>query len=244
MLADPTLIEVPAICFFATLVRSSFGFGEALFAVPLLALMIPIQVAVVVAGMISVTVALVILAQDWRMVHVRSAGWLLLSTLFGIPLGLLLLKNVAEPVVKLVLAVIILVFALYSLSVRRPPYLQDDRFAWLFGFVAGVLGGAYGMNGPPLVLYGSLRRWSPMHFRATLQGYFLFASAFGLLGYWTAGLFTSPVFRYYAVSMPAVLAAIFIGRAINRRLEAARFATLLNILLLVVGSILLLQVVK
>jgi hypothetical protein len=37
---------------------------------------------------------------------------------------------------------------------------------------AGVLGGAYGMNGPPLVIYGSLRGSSPQHFRATLQGYF------------------------------------------------------------------------
>ena len=29
------------------------------------------------------------------------------------------------------------------------------------------------MNGPPLAIYGSMRRWSAQHFRATLQGYFL-----------------------------------------------------------------------
>ena len=39
------------------------------------------------------------------------------------------------------------------------------------------------MNGPPLVIYGALRRWSPQHFRATLQGYFLPASLAGLGGY-------------------------------------------------------------
>ena len=54
--------------------------------------------------------------------------------------------------------------------------------AWLFGFGAGVLGGAYGMNGPPLVAYGALRHWSPKRFRATLQGYFLPASLVGIAG--------------------------------------------------------------
>ena len=56
---------------------------------------------------------------------------------------------------------------------------------WLIGsgFCSGILGGAYGMNGPPLAVYGSLRRWSPQHFRATLQGYFLPASIIGMAGY-------------------------------------------------------------
>jgi hypothetical protein len=50
--------------------------------------------------------------------------------------------------------------------------LQDDRLAWLFGFAAGVLGEAYGMNGPPLVVYGALR--SPL--KVTAARYKLRAS--------------------------------------------------------------------
>ena len=82
-------------------------------------------------------------------------------------------------------------------DVRGSYELTDDRQAWLFGLSAGVLGGAYGMNGPPLVVYGALRRWSPEHFRATLQGYFLPASVIGMIGYWAAGLWTPSVSRYY-----------------------------------------------
>ena len=47
-----------------------------------------------------------------------------------------------------------------------------------FGFFAGILGGAYNTNGPPVVIYGSLRKWSPATFRATLQGYFFMAAFF------------------------------------------------------------------
>jgi uncharacterized protein len=168
MLADHTTLPVLAVLFLATLIRSAFGFGEALVAVPLLALVIPVEVAAPVAVLVSVTVAGLVLAQDWREVHLGSARRLILSTMFGIPFGLLLLTTVAEPVVKAVLAAVIIAFSAYQLVGRSRFELEDDRLAWLFGFGAGVLGGAYGMNGPPLVAYGALRRWSPERFRATL----------------------------------------------------------------------------
>ena len=64
----------------------------------------------------SITVATVVVIQDWRNVHVRSAGWLVLPTLFGIPLGLLLLKTVPESIVKAILGGFIVAFALYLLT--------------------------------------------------------------------------------------------------------------------------------
>src|SRR3954469_13702806 len=111
--ADPALLPVLGIVFLATLVRSAFGFGEALVAVPLLALVIPVTVAVPLATLLSVTVAGLILAQDWRHFHARSAWWLVLPTLFGIPLGLLVLTEVSPRVVKVVMAAIIIAFSCY-----------------------------------------------------------------------------------------------------------------------------------
>ncbi len=241
MIVDATTLEVLAVLFLATLIRSAFGFGEALVAVPLLALLIPIKVAAPVAMLVSITVAAVIVAQDWRKVHVRSAWRLILFTLFGLPCGLLLLTRVAEPVVKAILALIILAFSTDSLARRRRRALEDDRLAWIFGFSAGVLGGAYGMNGPPLVIYGALRGWSPEHFRATLQGYFLPASLLGMCGYWLAGLWVPATTRYYLVSLPVVLAAIFLGRAINQRMNARSFLIYVHAGLIAVGALLLVQ---
>lgn len=234
-------LQVPAVFFLATVIRSAFGFGEALIAVPLLALVLPVEVAAPVAVLVSITVAAVVVAQDWRDVHIGSAGWLVFSTLFGIPVGLLILKTVPEPLVKAVLALVIVAFSAYSLRSRRRYGLRNDRLAWLFGFGAGVLGGAYGMNGPPLVVYGALRGWSPANFRATLQGYFLPASLLGMAGYWTAGLWTPAVSRYYLVSLPAALVAIFLGRAINRRLDSHRFLVYIHLGLIAIGTMLLVQ---
>lgn len=236
-------IQVLAILFLATLVRSTFGFGEALVAVPLLALVMPVETAAPIAALVSITVAAVVVARDWRDVHPGSAGRLVLSTLCGIPFGLLLLTRVAEPVVKGMLAAVIISFSAWSLASGIRHVLRNDRLAWLFGFCAGVLGGAYGMNGPPLVIYGSLRGWSPRQFRATLQGYFLPASIVVMSGYWLSGLWTPTVTRHYLLSLPVVAVAILLGRPLNRRMRGPRFLVLVHSGLIVIGAVLLAQAI-
>lgn len=235
------LLPTLGVLFFATFVRSAFGFGEALIAVPLLSLLIPIEVAVPLATLISISVAAVIVVQDWHQIHLVSAWRLVMSTLFGIPLGLWLLTTVSESLVKTLLGVIIIGFSSFCLLRHQQHQLKTDRWALLFGFAAGILGGAYGMNGPPLVVYGSLRGWSPTQFRATLQGYFLPASLLGMCGYWLSGLWTPSVTRYYFAALPLVLIAIFCGRAMNRRLSGHLFLYCIHGGLLIIGAVLLAQ---
>lgn len=211
--------------FVATLIRSAFGFGEALVAVPLLAFVMPLQVATPLAVLLSITIALIVVIQDWKRIHVRSAVWLIASSAVGIPLGVWILSSSHQRTVKCGLGALILLFSLYSLLGRRPPQLQTDRRAWLLGcgLIAGVLGGAYGMNGPPLVIYGSMRGWSAQHFRATLQAYFLPASLLGMLGYWLSGMWVPAVTHDFLFSLPVVIPAVFLGRAINHRFSDAGF---------------------
>jgi uncharacterized membrane protein YfcA len=97
------------------------------------------------------------------------------------------------------------------------------------------------MNGPPLVVYGSLRRWSPERFRSTLQGYFLPASAVGMFAYWRAGLWVPQVTHYYLVCLAPILAGTLIGRAVHQRMESSLFRTCVHVGLLSVGVLLLIQ---
>lgn len=230
----------------ATLIRSTFGFGEALIAVPLLALRLPVTIAAPLAVMVSTVIAGVVLVQDWRHVEVRSAMGLIFSALPGIPLGVWLLARGNEHVIKSILGVLIISFSIYALTAGTARHLPDDHYRWLLGcgFLSGVLGGAYGMNGPPLAIYGALRRWSPQHFRATLQGYFLPASLAGLIGYAALGLWRAPLTRYFLFSLPAMAAAIVLGRVINQRMKGPGFFRVVYVGLIAVGSVLLVQAIR
>lgn len=238
-----TIAQVLPVVFLATLVRSTFGFGEGLIAVPLLALFIPIEIAAPVVVLLSITIASIVVAQDWHKVHLRSAGWLLAPSLVGIPPGVALLTSVHRHLVKAILAIVIVAFSGYFLSVKKPPELTKDSHPWLLacGLLAGVLGGAYGMNGPPLVIYGAMRRWSPQYFRATLQGYFLPASIVAMAGYWFAGLWVPVVTHYYLISLAVALPAVFLGRVVNHRLRGDSFLNYVHIFLIGIGLLLLSQ---
>jgi uncharacterized membrane protein YfcA len=243
---DAVTVYVIAILFIATLIRSTLGFGEALVAVPLLALSTPVTVAAPLAVLVSVVVAGVMVARDWRHIQFRSASRLVLSSLVGIPLGVLMLANVEDHLVKLILGTVIVGFSAYSIAAGSIRRLHRDHAGWLMvcGFLSGILGGAYGMNGPPLVVYGTLRGWSPQQFRATLQGYFLPASIVGLIGYASIGLFTIAVARYFLLSLPAIALAILLGRVINRMLSGDRFFRLVYGGLLLIGTVLLVQAMR
>jgi uncharacterized membrane protein YfcA len=64
MILQWTTVPILAILFVATLIRSAFGFGEALVAVPLLALLLPVEVAPPLAVLLSISVAAVVFVQD------------------------------------------------------------------------------------------------------------------------------------------------------------------------------------
>ena len=100
------------------------------------------------------------------------------------------------------------------------------------------------MNGPPLVIYGAMRRWSPQHFRATLQGYFLPASVLTMGGYWFTGVWTRAVTHDFLLALPAAIPAIFLGRFLNRRLHGDRFLKYVHAGLFCIGLILLVQAIR
>lgn len=230
---------VLAVLFLSTFVRSAFGFGDALLAMPLLVLFVDLKTATPLVALVASTIAVVILIRQWRSVRIGSAWRLVLSSLVGIPLGLLFLNNLNEGLMKLFLAVLIIAFAVLNLARPKLLEIRDEKYAYIFGFAAGILGGAYNTNGPPVVFYGLLRGWSPASFRATLQGYFLPTGLLILSGHCISGLWTRQVLWHYLYALPVVLPAIWVGARLNRSIPEGKFDRVIHILLILIGCILL-----
>ena len=236
----PQVVILPII-FIATLTRSTFGFGDALLAMPLLSMAVGLNVATPLVGLMGITTSTTILIKHWREVHFRSLYPLIISTLIGIPIGILLLKGVYENAMKLILAFIIIIFSLYKIFKPKLFTLTSDGSAYIFGLLAGILGGAYNTNGPPVVVYGTLRRWNPEKFRATLQGYFLPTGSMIALGHCIGGFWTKPVLLSYLVSLPVILVAILFGGKLNRKIPKDRFDNCIYIFLIILGAVLLID---
>jgi uncharacterized membrane protein YfcA len=236
-----TTILVLAILFLSTFIRSALGFGDALIAMPLLALVIGIQVATPLVAMGASTIAFIILLKSWRKVEIKAAWRLIIATWIGIPLGILFLKAAPEILVKSLLGILLMGFGAYNLFVPDLPKLLNEKWAFVTGLIAGILGGAYNTNGPPVVIYGILRRWDPEKFRATLQGYFLPTGLAILITHGVAGMWTTQVVRLYGYSIPIIIGAVLLGEKVNLLIPQGKFDKIIYGFLVVIGVFLIIR---
>ena len=234
-------LAIVGIVFLSILIRSTFGFGEALIAMPLLLLITDLKTAAPFVAIIAGTGTIIILVTSWQRVQFHSAWRLVLSSFAGIPLGILFLKGSFDAVMKIVLAIVIIVFSIYSLFKPRLWNLKNEKLSYGFGFLAGVLGGAYNTAGPPVVIYGTMRQWDPGDFRATLQGYFLPTWLVIVLGHGVTGLWTRTVWQLYLISLPALFVAFLIGDRLNRSIPGDAFHRYIHIMLTGIGIFLVIR---
>ncbi len=223
------------IIFISTLIRSAFGFGNALIAMPLLVLILGVKTAAPLVALVGIVIALVMLLREWRELDFKAAVYLILSTLAGIPLGLFFLKSTPEHIVKMILGLVLIGFGFFNLLGLRLPTLKKGYLVFPFGFLAGILGGAYNTNGPPVVIYGVMRGWGKEKFRATLQGYFLISSALIVAGHGISGLWTRSVLIYFLGAMPVVVLAVLLGNWMVHKISGERFNRMVNLFLVAAG---------
>ncbi len=238
MISLSSILLIGMIVFAATFVRSSLGFGDALIAMPLLVFTIGIPIATPLVAFISATLAFSMMIGRQHYVEWKAVPRLLGASAAGIPVGLLLLRGLAPEVVQAILGSVLVIFALYKLTNRQLPQAQRPELAYIFGFMSGMLGGAYNTGGPPVIIYAALRRWSPEQFRATLQYYFFPTSLFIIAGHGLGGLWTPTVFQLYALMLPIIGTAFFLGRRLGALLPRRQFELSVHLFLLAMGVML------
>ena len=241
MSIEVTRLLIVSILFISTFVRSAIGFGDALVAMPLLVLVTELKTATPLVALVGLTIAFVVLSSQWRMFSLHDIWQLSVATLIGIPFGLVLIRFAPESLAKSTLGILLILYGLYGLFGLVLPHLRDERLAGIFGFIAGVLGGAYNTNGPPIVIYGTLRRWSVEYYRINLQGYFFLTSCLIVASHGLAGLWTAQVIQAYLYSLPAVAIGILLGDLISSYIPTKIFEKLIYSLLILLGLLFMLD---
>ncbi len=241
---DALTLQVIGIVFLATLVRGLTGFGNALVAMPLLALVIEPKTASPLVGLTAIVMATLMLAAHWREVHIGSAWRLLVASVPGLVIGLWFLTNSGGAAIRLALGIFILAYSLYDLCRPRLAHLENERWAYVAGFISGIIGGACNANGPPIVIYGTMRGWSPERFRATLQGFFLPAGLFILVGHASSGLWTREVFRLFLWCLPSVVLGVVLGCLLAKRVKKEHFRLVVHTVLIASATMLLIKALR
>lgn len=235
-------VLICGIVFLSATVRSTIGFGEALIAMPLLGTLLPLQQAAPLVAMLSFLNGIGILIREWQHIRFRDALSFTLPAILTVPLGVWLLQSGDDRIAKSLLAVVIFIFSMWSLIHPDGFRLKDDRWGPVVGLIAGFLGGAYNTSGPPVVMYGALRRWPPERFRAMLQSFFTVTSIWVLTMHFVSGSVTTTVLHYFVTSLPMVALAIWTGHRLAKLISPSHFARIVHLVLILIAVFLLLNV--
>ena len=206
-----TYVFLLAVTFLAGLIQGLSGFGSVLLSLPVLILFLDVKTAIPLVALIALALNVQLLIQlrqhlEWRRVYPLLAG-----TLLGVPAGVFLLKHLDTNLIQIVLGAVLIGYALHGLTFRGSIRGIRERWAYLYGFLAGCLGGALSASGPPVIIYTSLQPWSKDQTKVTLQGYFLVSGLIVVSFQAANGLTTWTVMKLFVLSLPAVVTGTLAG---------------------------------
>ena len=223
------------IIFLAIFTQSLTGFGSGLVSMAFLPDILGVRTAVPLVVLVTGTLEAFLLVRYRSAFNFKAVWPLTLASIFGIPVGIWALRGIDEDILLTVLGAVMASYALYALLNFKLPELKHPAWAIVFGFCAGLLSGAYSVGGPPAIIYGSCRRWSPQEFKSNLQGFFLVNDTLAILGHGISGNLTPVVWRTYFLVLPALALGILVGTGLDRYINPGIFRKIVLILLVVMG---------
>jgi uncharacterized membrane protein YfcA len=152
-----------------------------------------------------------------------------------LPIGVYLLTHTKVSLLTAGLGAFMVLYGLYAVIAPRLPYVQAGRWADAgIGFIAGILGGIGGYSGILPTMWTQLRGWPKDVARGVYQPIIVIAQL-GTLPLIGGAAFDTRALLLVALTMPAVLAGVWIGWRIYGRLDERRFRQLLGLLLIISG---------
>ena len=238
-MSDFLLILPVFIIFIAYIVRGLSGFGSGLIAIPLLSLFIPVHLAVSLITIIDFVASTVHGIQQREKIQWREVFRLLPFSILGIALGLTLFHSLDSALLKQMLGIFILAYALYSLW---NPLLSKASAWWSVpaGTCGGIISTLFGTGGPFYIMYLKARKMDKGSVRANFAIIFLLDSILRIAGYVQTEIVTEQIIDWLFLGLPTMAVAMWIGEHWHHKIPAIVFSRLISIFLLFSGVLLVL----
>jgi uncharacterized membrane protein YfcA len=221
--------------FLAAIVRGYTGFGFSLLVITALSLLMPTATIIPSMFMLEIAASLHLLPAIWKDIHWRSLAPLIIGCAIGTPIGVWLLANVAAPPMQVALAFFVLTavcFLWWGFALKAMP---GTVASGAVGAASGLANGAFGIGGPPAILFYFASPAGNVAGRASLIAYFLMTDVIGLAFLSREGLITWPTFYMALIFLPSLILGNWIGARGFMRADPATFRKGVLILLAVLA---------
>ena len=199
------------IIFLAAIVRGFSGFGFSLLTITALSLFYPPTEIIPSIFMLELAASANLLPGIWKDIHWKSLGPLTIGCLIATPIGVWALAHVAPAPMQIALSVFVLgatylMWRGFALKSMPGPFAST-----LAGAASGLSNGAFGIGGPPVILFYFASPAGNVAGRASLVAFFLATDVIGLANQSVHGLITRQTAIQALVYLPALLAGVWLG---------------------------------
>lgn len=205
------LMAAVAIVFFAAIVRGYSGFGFSLLAVTTLSLIYSPAEIIPSIFLLEIAASLHLLPGLWRDIHWRSLTPLVIGTGIGTPIGLIFLTSFPAAPMQIALGLFVFTVTCLMWTGFALKTMPGKIASTAAGLAAGVANGAFGIGGPPVILFYFASPAGNIVGRATLVTYFLLTDAIGLVFLARENLVTADSLFGALIFLPALLAGVWLG---------------------------------
>ena len=239
-MVDIPIIFVSAVAVFAAaLVQGVTGFGFVIVAAPVLTIYLEPTLVVPVMLLQSVVLNAAIMVDGYRWINLRRVWALMLAGAALTPIGAALLIGLDAAVIKVLVGVVVGVTAVGMLLGLQRTASRELLASIPVGAISGVLGGATGLSGAPVVLFFTNQSVDPKESRANLVFYFQVLNLIALPSFAVGGILTRDVFVLSLELLPGALVGVGAGIWLAPRVAVPVFRriSLFIVLLAGVGAI-------
>ena len=220
---DSMIIEIFLLSSGASFVQRTTGFGFGIFIMTMLpAIMSSHGEATTLSGILAMTTSLIIVIQKYRFIVWRRLLPILLTFIVVSIGAIFVLKRMEYSILNILLGITLVVVSIYfSFFSKRIKVKTTLPVQITAGTLSGLMGGFFGMQGPPAVLYFVNSEKDKEHYLAVTQTYFLVGNIMMTIARAYNGFFTTAVSMGYIYGITGVVIGNLIGAWVFRHITGS-----------------------
>ena len=224
----------------SNIIQGITGFAGTILAMPASLKLVGIGVAVPVLNLLGLLSGIYVFVGNRKSVNLKVLKKVIpvmgVSVIVGLFIKGLLSSNVE--LLYYILGTIVVLIALRGLTCRGQKgkeHSPSGQLLDLLLLLAGIVHGMYVCGGPLLIAYMTRKLPDKSSFRATISTVWIFLNGIIFISHILNGSFTPNVIRSVFFSVPFLLAGMFAGSLLYKKMSQSFFVKLTYVLLLVSG---------
>lgn len=223
----------------ASILQTSTGFGFSILATPFLLLIFEPAEAIQINLLLSLVISSALILKIRKDIDFGMLKRFIAGSALGLPVGMGIFMLIDINSLKLAVSLIILGLTVMLILTFRIG--QNKNRDLLVGVFSGLLTTSIGMPGPPLLLYFSGTHIQKEKLRGTTLAFYLFVYLVSLIIQVIFAGTNKTIWVSSLWALPMVLAGMYLGQRLFKRINQKAFRIFTYIILLITGIYLLIE---